>query len=56
MLKIPIKLRHVSVPKVPSSGNTSSLAKVTIMWLDVLPEDGSLGTETCRNFIGIFSI
>jgi hypothetical protein len=24
--------------------------------LDILPEDGPLGTETCRSFIGIFSI
>ena len=24
--------------------------------LDVLPEDGSLGTETCRSFIGNFNI
>ena len=33
MLKIPIKLRHVSVPKGPSSGSTSSLAKVTAIYL-----------------------
>jgi len=32
MLKIPIKLRHVSVPKGSSSGSKSSLAKVTTMY------------------------
>ena len=31
MPKIPIKLQHISVPKGPSSGSTSSFAKVTTM-------------------------
>ena len=29
---------------------------VTLARLDILPEDGSAGTETCRRFCGIFSI
>jgi hypothetical protein len=29
---------------------------VTLARFGVLPEDGPLGTETCRSFIGIFSI
>jgi len=29
---------------------------VTLASLDILPEDGSTGTETCRRFYGIFVI
>jgi len=29
---------------------------VTLAMLDILPEDGPTGTETCRRFHGIFSI
>ena len=29
---------------------------VTLARLDILPEDGPTGTETCRRFYGIFSI
>ena len=45
MIKILIKLRNVPVPKGPSSGNTSGLAKVTTTFYVL-----------CWSFIGIFSI
>jgi len=41
---------------VMSDTETVSDIVVTLAKPDVLPEDGPLGTETCRSFIGIISI
>ena len=48
MLKIPIKLLHVSVPKGPSSGSTPNLAKVTTCTINMYAYVGDV--EACIRY------
>ena len=56
MPKIPIKLPTCFGPQRTILRDYVKYILVTLARLDVLPEDGPLGTETCRSFIGIFGI
>ena len=43
MLKIPIKLRHVSVLKGPSSGSTQALLKLPLCTINIYAYVGDVG-------------